>query len=85
MNLLLDTGNSDTWAIQQGFSCVDHSSSRMWLWSIIPATFQYGETFPPQHMFIRYGNGEVVMGPMGFFDITVGKHHRDEATGVFGK
>src|SRR5512140_3782325 len=27
---------------------------------------------PPQHMFIRYGDGEIVTGPMGFADITVG-------------
>ncbi|EGZ71049.1 acid protease [Neurospora tetrasperma FGSC 2509] len=32
----------------------------------------YGPTDPQTHMFIQYGDGEIVTGPMGFADITVG-------------
>lgn len=75
--LLLDTGSSDTWAIQKDFECIDFTGES------IPQTacafgptyqsgFDHGETSPAQHMFIRYGDGEIVMGPMGYSDITVG-------------
>ncbi|KAK1751155.1 aspartic-type endopeptidase [Echria macrotheca] len=76
INLLLDTGSSDTWAIQRNFSCVDYAGEPVpqivcAFGPSYPATFQYGETSPPQHMFIRYGDGEIVTGPMGFSDITL--------------
>ncbi|KAK1773066.1 aspartic peptidase domain-containing protein [Copromyces sp. CBS 386.78] len=32
----------------------------------------YGPTDPQTHMFIQYGDGEIVTGPMGFADISVG-------------
>lgn len=37
-----------------------------------PGTFQYGAVHPEQHMYIRYGDGEMVTGPMGYADITIG-------------
>ncbi|KAK3343508.1 aspartic peptidase domain-containing protein [Lasiosphaeria hispida] len=77
MSLLLDTGSSDTWAVQRDFSCIDYAGELLPQVSCgfgptYPEKFQYGETSPSQHMFIRYGDGEIVTGPMGFSDITVG-------------
>ncbi|KAK3396806.1 acid protease [Sordaria brevicollis] len=63
--LLLDTGSSDTWAITHNFSCLDYlGNADLW--------HPYGPTDPQTHMFIQYGDGEIVTGPMGFADITVG-------------
>ncbi|EGO56101.1 hypothetical protein NEUTE1DRAFT_83089 [Neurospora tetrasperma FGSC 2508] len=77
--LLLDTGSSDTWAITHNFSCLDYLGNdvpqktcgfgpayKPDLWN------PYGPTDPQTHMFIQYGDGEIVTGPMGFADITVG-------------
>ncbi|KAK3315558.1 aspartic peptidase domain-containing protein [Apodospora peruviana] len=76
--LLLDTGSSDTWAVPQSFVCIDYSGQ------IVPqVACQFGDPYPgdfsttdlvtpDQHMYIQYGDGEVVTGPMGFSDITLG-------------
>lgn len=34
--------------------------------------FQYGALDPPQHMNLRFGDGEVITGPMGQTDVTLG-------------
>ncbi|KAK3320423.1 aspartic peptidase domain-containing protein [Cercophora scortea] len=75
--LLLDTGSSDTWVVQREFFCIDYSGQIVpqiacGFGPTYPGDFQYGPTNPEQHMFIQYGDGEVVTGPMGFSDITVG-------------
>ena len=77
MYLLLDTGSSDTWAVQKDFDCIDFAGETIpqiacSFGPAFPGDFQYGQTTPRQHMFIRYGDGETVTGPMGFSDITVG-------------
>ena len=77
MSLLIDTGSSDTWAVQRNFHCVDYSGEFLpqetcGFGATYPETFQYGRTDPETHMFIQYGDGEVVTGPMGFSDITIG-------------
>jgi hypothetical protein len=77
MSLLVDTGSSDTWAVQKDFTCVDYSGEYLpqatcGFGEAYPDTFQYGPTDPETHMFIQYGDGEVVTGPMGYSDITVG-------------
>lgn len=78
VSLILDTGSSDTWAVHKDFHCVDYSGQ------FVPqeacafgaaypeSTFRHGATEPEMHMYIQYGDGEVVTGPMGFSDITVG-------------
>jgi len=75
--LLLDTGSSDTWAVQKDFQCIDYAGESIpqiacAFGPTYPTGFDHGETSPPQHMFIRYGDGEIVMGPMGYSDLTVG-------------
>ncbi|KAK4152559.1 aspartic peptidase domain-containing protein [Chaetomidium leptoderma] len=77
MSLLIDTGSSDTWAVQKNFHCVDYSGQFLpqeicGFGETYPETFQYGLTNPETHMFIQYGDGEIVTGPMGFSDVTIG-------------
>lgn len=77
MSLIVDTGSSDTWAVPQSFRCIDYSGQLLpqatcGFGATYPETFQYGATDPETHMFIQYGDGEIVTGPMGFTDITVG-------------
>jgi hypothetical protein len=75
--LLVDTGSSDTWAVQNGFDCIDYAGESIpqvacQFGPAYPDSFQYGATDPAQHMFIRYGDGEIVAGPMGYSDVTLG-------------
>ncbi|KAM7205843.1 Aspartic peptidase domain containing protein [Rhypophila sp. PSN 637] len=78
MDLIIDTGSADTWAIQKDFYCVDYAGG------VVPQsacafgpanpnpTSSYGPVTPEQHMFVQYADGELVVGPMGYTDITVG-------------
>lgn len=73
---VLDTGSSDTWAVQEGFHCVDFTGQDIEQDSCrfgpaYPAGFQYG-SIPEEHLYIKYGDGETVYGEMGYSDITVG-------------
>lgn len=77
LSLLIDTGSSDTWAVSKDFHCIDYTGqflpqSSCGFGEAYPDAFQYGRTDPPTHMFIQYGDGEIVTGPMGFSDITIG-------------
>lgn len=77
MSLIIDTGSSDTWAVQKNFQCIDYSGEFLpqeicGFGEAYPETFQYGLTDPETHMFIQYGDGEVVTGPMGFLDVAIG-------------
>ncbi len=77
MYLLVDTGSSDTWAVQENFTCSDYDGEVQTrdackFGPAFPETFQYGKTDPEQYMFVMYGDGETVSGPMGFSDITLG-------------
>ncbi|KAH6621670.1 aspartic peptidase domain-containing protein [Chaetomium sp. MPI-SDFR-AT-0129] len=77
LSLIIDTGSSDTWAVQKNFHCVDYSGELLpqetcGFGEAYPENFQYGVTNPATHMYIQYGDGEVVTGPMGFSDVSVG-------------
>jgi len=77
MNLLVDTGSSDTWAVTSDFDCIDYAGESVpqvacQFGPPYPESFQYGPLSPPQHMFLRYGDGEVIAGPMGYSDVTLG-------------
>lgn len=77
MSLLLDTGSSDTWAVHNDFECIDYMGFVVpqvacGFGPKGPGDFRYGSVAPAQHLFIRYGDGELVTGPMGYSDITIG-------------
>ncbi|KAK3938865.1 aspartic-type endopeptidase [Diplogelasinospora grovesii] len=77
MMMLLDTGSADTWLVWRDFLCTDYYGSEIpqvacGFGPAFPGDFQYGYVTPQQHMYIQYGDGEVVTGPMGYADITVG-------------
>jgi hypothetical protein len=76
LRVLLDTGTSDTWIVQEDFRCVDYANQDMDPGSCAfgapyPGDFQYGQ-IPDQHIYIQYGDGEIVYGPVGYTDITLG-------------
>ncbi|KAK4245087.1 aspartic peptidase domain-containing protein [Corynascus novoguineensis] len=77
VSLIIDTGSADTWAVQKNFHCIDYSGvflprETCGFGETYLETFQYGLTDPETHMYIQYGDGEIVTGPMGFSDVTVG-------------
>lgn len=76
MMLTLDTGSSDTWAVGEGYECVNWSgevmhSSYCGFGPSYPSGFEYGE-IEDEHFYIQYGDGEIAEGPLGFVDVTVG-------------
>jgi hypothetical protein len=76
LSLLLDTGSSDTWIVQEGFRCVDYADEDVdeatcGFGPAYPGDFQYG-AIPDEHMYIQYGDGEIVYGPVGYSDISLG-------------
>jgi hypothetical protein len=79
LSMLLDTGCADTWAVQRSFSCVGEDlefvkpqTACAFGGGYYPETFGYGPHDPKMLMLIKYGDGEVVSGAMGFSDITIG-------------
>ncbi|KAK4163044.1 aspartic peptidase domain-containing protein [Cladorrhinum sp. PSN259] len=90
LSFLLDTGSSDTWAINQSnYTCQDLSgrniSQSACGFPLPPppsspgqaapqplSTFKYGLTDPATHMYLHYADGEIVSGPMGFSDLSIG-------------
>ena len=76
LRVLLDTGSSDTWIVQEGYRCVDYANEDMdeescGFGPTYPGDFQYG-AIPDQHIYIQYGDGEIVYGPVGYSDVTLG-------------
>ncbi|KAK4097313.1 acid protease [Parathielavia hyrcaniae] len=77
MSLVIDTGSSDTWAVERDFHCIDYTGERLpretcGFGDTYPGYFQYGLTDPESHLFIQYGDGEIVAGPMGYLDVSIG-------------
>ena len=76
LTVLLDTGSSDTWVIKGKYRCLDYSGLQVEQANCAfgpgyTSDFQYGSV-PQQHLYIQYGDGETVYGPLGYTDITVG-------------
>ncbi|KAF6839200.1 aspartic-type [Colletotrichum plurivorum] len=76
INMLFDTGSSDTWAAHTNFTCVNSMAT-----SVYPQAacgfgrdlidgFKYGE-IEDIHFSLSYGSEEKVSGPMGYSDIEV--------------
>ncbi|KAF6804968.1 aspartic-type [Colletotrichum sojae] len=76
LDVIVDSGSSDTWAVQRRFICQDsegvalNDSSACTFGPAYDGTFQHG-TIPSMHFNITYGDGEFATGPMGFQDISL--------------
>ncbi|KAJ7226970.1 acid protease [Mycena pura] len=78
-SLIVDTGSSDTWIVQKGFTCLDLSGN-----PVPQPTCAFGsegfdleasrtfKAFPNVSLSILYGGGEFVKGDVGFDNIVVG-------------
>jgi aspergillopepsin I len=75
VDVIVDTGSSDTWLIQSNFKCVDASGTAQ-----AQSACNFGPTYPgtfgsnkiPNANFnISYGDGEFVTGDFGTEDITL--------------
>lgn len=72
--LLLDTGSSDTWAVQDGFECdsrVTAEQDQCGFGHPLVKEFGHG-AIPDLHFYLRYGSGEKIVGPMGYSDLSCG-------------
>ena len=75
--VILDTGSSDTWLVQQGFQCVDILTSR----KIPEPACDFGNstyarssnfsTIDNRNFNITYGDGEFVTGDVGYESVTL--------------
>lgn len=67
--LALDTGSADTWAVSSQSNCTN------WLGSCYFGPAYTGGFSGPlieeEHLYIEYGDGEIVQGPLGYMDVSV--------------
>ncbi|TDZ38561.1 putative aspartic-type endopeptidase [Colletotrichum spinosum] len=76
INMLFDTGSSDTWAVHSNFSCVSSTGFTRYPQPACGfgpgyiSDFKYG-AIEDLHFSLSYGSGESVSGPMGNSDIEV--------------
>ncbi|KAJ7441670.1 acid protease [Mycena galericulata] len=78
-SLSVDTGSSDTWVIQQGFSCFDLGGNpqpqdvcQFGSAGFNPNASKTFVPFPGVSFNITYTDGEVLLGPVGLDTITIG-------------
>ncbi|KAG8168995.1 hypothetical protein KVR01_001744 [Diaporthe batatas] len=64
VNVLVDTGSSDSWLIQDGFTCVDQQNKTQ------PGTFN-GGVISNQHFSLMYADLEFMTGAMGYETVIV--------------
>ncbi|KAJ7478969.1 acid protease [Mycena latifolia] len=77
--LIVDTGSSDTWVIQQGFSCLDPATGDPQPAQscglgpgFSPAKSTTFQLFPKVTFAISYGDGSFTYGPAGFDTVSIG-------------
>ncbi|KAF2395913.1 acid protease [Trichodelitschia bisporula] len=91
VSVILDTGSSDTWLVQSGFSCVDASGAAQaeaacGFGPLYNGSFGAGEKIADQNFNITYGDGEFVTGDMGYKDVTIAgltASHQEVALGTY--
>ncbi|ROV90509.1 hypothetical protein VMCG_09823 [Cytospora schulzeri] len=75
VEVIIDTGSSDTWLVQAGFTCVDYDGSLQ-----SEADCYFGPTFngtfdegliSDESFSIEYGDGEFLTGVLGYENVTV--------------
>jgi len=73
---IVDTGSSDTWVVESGFSCVDIETEA----PLSEADCSFGPTYtvtpefveiPGENFNITYGDGEFLSGIFGYENVTV--------------
>ncbi len=75
MLLTIYTGSADTWVIKDGFECVDYTGTEVDRGTCgfgprYTGDYQYG-LVEGIHMFVKYGDGELVLGDMGYSDVSL--------------
>ncbi|KUI55483.1 hypothetical protein VP1G_02815 [Cytospora mali] len=75
VDVIIDTGSSDTWLVQEGFTCVDEdgnsqSEADCYFGPTFNGTFDEG-TISDENFNIEYGDGEFLTGVMGYEKVTV--------------
>ncbi|KAJ7789177.1 acid protease, partial [Mycena olivaceomarginata] len=78
-SLSVDTGSSDTWVMQQGFSCFDLDGNpqsqdvcSFGSPGFNPNASKTFAPFPGASFNITYSDGEVLLGPVGVDNVTIG-------------
>ncbi|KAK2046758.1 acid protease [Colletotrichum somersetense] len=76
LDVIVDSGSSDTWAVQKGFICQDSTGTVLNDTSLCSFGPTYNGTFlngsiPGVHFNITYGDGEFATGLMGYQDISL--------------
>ncbi|PWY82099.1 acid protease [Aspergillus heteromorphus CBS 117.55] len=75
-DVIVDTGSSDTWVVEKGFTCIDLDTGR----ETTESDCEFGSTWSPDSNFkeisgeefdIEYGDGEYLFGVMGTESITL--------------
>jgi hypothetical protein len=75
LNVILDTGSSDTWAVSSDFTCVDvngeqQDQSQCNFGPLFQGDFG-SDKIDDVNFNITYGDGEFVTGNMGYQDVTI--------------
>lgn len=77
--LLFDTGSSDTWAPNKNFDCLSSTGAVQppQTCGVGPVQIEKfsGGLVDEVHMFVKYGSGETVSGPMGYAEVSCGGVH----------
>ncbi|KAJ6622083.1 aspartic peptidase domain-containing protein [Mycena sp. CBHHK59/15] len=78
-SVIVDSGSSDTWIIQKGYSCFNLSGSPVsadtcafGTTGFDPSESEMFELLPNASCYIRYGSGVYLLGPAGFETVTIG-------------
>lgn len=69
LSLVLDTGSSDTWAFGSKSNCTGYYSS-CYAGPSFAGSFN-DEAAHNEHLYITYGDGELIQGPMGYMTVSV--------------
>ena len=75
LDVIVDSGSSDTWLVQSGFQCVDENGdnqaeSTCNFGPLFNGTFDDGQ-ISNENFNIEYGDGETLNGVLGYEDVTV--------------